>query len=170
MKLQKNKVLFREVQRFPQTWILILIVVLVVFSWYSFFQQIVLGKPFGTNPAPDLMVWIIWLLFGIGLPWLFWVSKLIVEIKEDRIIIRFYPLHSRTVFLKDIKSCTTRQYNPILEYGGWGIRWSPWKGMAYNASGNLGVQLELASGKQILIGSQIPEKLAQAIDQGLKKK
>jgi hypothetical protein len=36
--------------------------------------------------------------------------------------------------------------------------------MAYNVSGNRGVQLELVSGKRILIGSQQAEELAAAIE------
>jgi hypothetical protein len=35
--------------------------------------------------------------------------------------------------------------------------------MAYNVSGKEGVQLELANGKRILIGSQRAEELARAI-------
>jgi hypothetical protein len=57
-----------------------------------------------------------------------------------------------------------RTYRPILEYGGWGIRYSPFgQGCAYNVSGNRGVQLELADGQRILIGSQRAEELARAI-------
>ena len=56
-----------------------------------------------------------------------------------------------------------RTYRPILEYGGWGIRYTMGRGWAYNVSGNQGVQLELASGKRILIGSQRAEELARAI-------
>jgi hypothetical protein len=37
------------------------------------------------------------------------------------------------------------------------------KGWAYNVRGNRGVQLELANGKRILIGSQRAEELAGAI-------
>ena len=62
-----------------------------------------------------------------------------------------------------------RQYRPILDYGGWGIRWGPGKGWAYNVSGNRGVQLELLDGKQLLIGSQNPEKLAQMIGKAMNK-
>ena len=55
---------------------------------------------------------------------------------------------------------------PILEYGGWGIRYSPFgKGWAYNVRGNQGVQLELANGQRILVGSQRADELARAIGQ-----
>jgi hypothetical protein len=66
--------------------------------------------------------------------------------------------------LAEIVSWDARTYRPILEYGGWGIRYSPFgKGWAYNISGNQGVQLELMNGKRILIGSQRAEELARTI-------
>jgi hypothetical protein len=132
-----ENVTYCKVQRFRQTWIWLLIALLVGIAWYGFLQQIVLGKPFGGNPALDLMMWIFWIVFGVGLPLLFYSVKLIVEVKEDGIHIRFFPLHSRG------------------------------KGWAYNVSGNRGVQLELADGKQLLIGSQNPEKLAQMIGKAM---
>jgi hypothetical protein len=42
-------------------------------------------------------------------------------------------------------------------------------GLAYNVSGNRGVQLELVNGKSILIGSQRAGELALAIQEGLKR-
>ena len=56
----------------------------------------------------------------------------------------------------------TRQYKPIREYGGWGIRYGR-GGKAYNVSGNKAVQLVLKNGKRLLIGSQRPDKLVEAI-------
>ncbi len=50
----------------------------------------------------------------------------------------------------------------MKEYGGWGIRYGM-KGMAYNVSGNRGVQLEFETGKRLLIGSQRPEELVSQI-------
>ena len=58
-------------------------------------------------------------------------------------------------------------YDPIGEYGGWGIKYGK-MGKAYNVSGNRGVQLEFADRKSILIGSQKPEQLDSAIEQYLK--
>lgn len=62
-----------------------------------------------------------------------------------------------------------RQYRPILDYGGWGIRWAPGKGWAYTVRGNLGVQLELSDGKRLLVGSQSPEGLVLMISKTMKR-
>jgi hypothetical protein len=55
----------------------------------------------------------------------------------------------------------------MREYGGWGVKYG-WAGKAYNISGNRGVQLKLSNGKGLLIGSQRPEELAQAIQAGMR--
>jgi hypothetical protein len=57
-----------------------------------------------------------------------------------------------------------RVYRPILEYGGWGIRCGFKGARAYNVSGNKGVQLILQNGKRLLIGSQKPDELVEAIN------
>ena len=56
------------------------------------------------------------------------------------------------------------QYHPILDYGGWGIRWAL-KGKAYNISGNNGVRLDFYDGKHLLIGSQRSEEFAASIEE-----
>jgi len=43
---------------------------------YSFLLQIVIGKPFGTNPAPDILVLILLVIFGIIFPVWFIVMRL----------------------------------------------------------------------------------------------
>jgi hypothetical protein len=88
-------VAFREVQRFRQWWVWLLIYGIAALSWYGFVQQIVLGRPFGSNPAPDWMMWLLFLLFGIGLPLFFHRLKMIVEVREDHIHIRYAPLTTR---------------------------------------------------------------------------
>jgi hypothetical protein len=107
------------------------------------------------------------ILMGIGLPLLFYKMKLLTEVKEDGVYINFVPLSRQVMRFEDIVTCEVRTYRPLREYGGWGVRYGR-AGKAYNVSGNRGVQLKLSSGKGLLIGSQRPEELAQAIQAGLK--
>ena len=60
-----ESVVYAEEQRFRQIWILILVGFIAILSWYSFLLQIVFGEPFGTNPAPDILVLILLVIFGI---------------------------------------------------------------------------------------------------------
>ena len=167
-KETNGSVIYREVQQFRQIWIWCFIVLLAIIGWYSFLQQVVFGKPFGTNPAPDFVMWIIWIAIGIGIPLLFYSVKLTVEVHKNGIHICFFPLYSRIISFKDMNSYEVSQYKPISDYGGWGIRWSSEKGWAYNVSGNRGVQLKLSNGKRLRIGSQNPEKLVQMIGEAQK--
>jgi hypothetical protein len=155
---------FREEQKMSQKWIWLILGFLGIGAWYLFIKQIILKEPVGTNPAPDIIVWIVLIVFGIIFPVLFHSMKLIVEVRENSVYIHFFPFYRKFILIENIRSYYVRTYKPIREYGGWGIRWSPAKGWAYNASGNRGVQLELLDGSKILIGSQKPEELFMAID------
>ena len=155
---------FREEQKFQQVWVWLIVLGLAALVWYSAIQQIVLRRPFGDRPAPDTLLIIFWLLFGIGLPLLMLSAKLVTEVRSDGIYLRFVPFHIsfQKIPLEEVKSFEVRKYNALREYGGWGIRYGP-QGKAYNVGGNRGMQLELADGKRILIGSQRPEEFLAAL-------
>lgn len=161
---------YHEVQRFRQPWLWCILVIAGVGSLslltYGMYKQLILGQPWGERPLSDnglMIVGCLASLFFFALFYLLYRVELTVEVHEKHLSIRFSPFSRRIIDLKDIVSFEARTYRPILEYGGWGIRYS-WKGMAYNVSGNRGVQLELSSGKRVLIGSQRPEELVQTME------
>ncbi len=168
-----NDVSFREVQRFRQKWLLLVLFALssflVIFFGYGMIRQLVFGQPWGDKPMSDTALAIVgplMLLMAIGLPWLFYRIKLITEVRKDGVYIKFVPLARQTVLFREVVGCEARTYRPIREYGGWGVKYGR-AGKAYNVSGNRGVQLKLSSGKGLLIGSQRPEELALAIQAGI---
>jgi hypothetical protein len=161
----RKSVSYREVNSRKPSWIWPLMILIIAMMWYGFFEQIVSGRPFGNNPGPDWLIWVTWLLAGIGLPVFLFVARVIVTVSEDEIIIRWFPLWTRRVPLSDVEQCEVRKYNPILDYGGWGIRYAGKdRGWAYTLSGNHGVFVRTASGKNVMIGSETPQRLAAAID------
>lgn len=87
---------------------------------------------------------------------------LLTEIDSENIYIKAKPFLNKKIPFTDIESWTIRTYRPIMEYGGWGIRFSR-KGTAYNVSGNKGLQLALNSGKNILIGTQKPDGIRRIL-------
>lgn len=161
---------FREVQRFTQWWVWLIVLGIAALMWYGFVEQIVFGRPFGDNPAPDWMVIVFLALFGIGLPWLFIVAALKTEVRADALYVRFIPFHPRwlRVAPESIRSAIAGTYNPLTDYGGWGIKQGR-GGKVYNTSGNQGVQLALSDGSKLMIGSQRAVDLATAIDELLKR-
>jgi hypothetical protein len=156
--------LFREVQRFRQPWLWLLVLGVAGLTWYIAAVQLLGGEPVGNNPAPDWLAVLLWLLFGVGLPLVFWSLRLVTEVRGDGLYVRFVPFHFsfRKIAFADISQFEAKTYRPLLDYGGWGIRYG-FSGKAYNVSGNRGVQLELANGKRLLIGSQRPDELVQAL-------
>jgi len=99
---------------------------------------------------------------------LFFILKLKTRINEKGIYYQYYPLHRSYTLIswKEISNCTVRNYDAISEYGGWGIKFSFFKkrGKSFTVKGNTGLQLELKSGKKILLGTQLKEDLQRTID------
>lgn len=164
----REDVAFREVQRFGKSlWLIVGLAALG--AWLAFLLAFFMAGSGGHKRADDLLVLLVLILVGLGLPALFISTKLVVEVKKDALYYRFYPFHLawHRLAYPEIKSAEARTYRPIKEYGGWGIRYGP-KGKAYNVSGDRGVQLELANGKRVLFGSQEADELAAAIREALR--
>jgi hypothetical protein len=173
----ENDVLFREVQRFHQRWLWVLVILgalaLIGLFGYGMVQQLVFDKPWGDRPMSDTALAVtgtLLILLEIGFIALFATMKLITEVRSDGLYIRFVPFHLsfRRIPLEDLAGVEARTYSPIKEYGGWGIRFGR-GGRAYNVSGNRGVRIDYATGRHILIGSQRADELAQAISSILRK-
>lgn len=158
-----NNVFFHEEQQFRQIllWFLIIYPSLILLA-------VVINML--RESEYDLVLILIFLFAGIGLPLLFYFCKLITEVRFDGIYFRFFPFHLSfyKIAFHDLKSYQAVTYDPIGDYLGWGIRYSH-KGKAYNVSGNRGVQVELVNGKRILFGSQRPEEFKQAISLAMEK-
>ena len=105
-------------------------------------------------------------LFTVLINIFFLIARLISRIDKDGITVRFIPFHFKQIKYNwiDIESCEIRKYNPIFEFGGWGIRYG-FKGKAYNIKGNKGIQLRLKNGRRILIGTQNSVEVERLIRQ-----
>jgi hypothetical protein len=167
---RNSETYFKEEQKFRQPWMIIIVIIVSILPWIGLFQQIILGHKFGNHPAPNWMIHLIWLLFGIGFPIFFYSLKLITEVHNDGIYIRFFPLHRKFKIYPytEIEKYEIRTYRPIYEYGGWGIRFGH-SGKAYNVSGNKGIQLLFKNKKKLLIGSLKAEEFYRAIQKAVNR-
>ncbi|MGK9185693.1 hypothetical protein KXS12_26135 [Priestia filamentosa] len=166
MKEQEH-VIFREVQRPRQIWVWLVILAIAVFMWYSFIKQVIFGISMGNNPAPNAVLLIFWLIFGIAFPLgLLGFMKLITEVRRDGIYVRFVPFHIqyKPFLFKDIVNYTSIKYNSFTRFGGWGIRINFKGETAYNMGGDQGLELQLSRNKTVVVGSQNPDELVKAID------
>jgi hypothetical protein len=141
---------FIEKQRFTQWWLWLLNLGLLAIPIYGIVKQIIYKIPFGTKPMSNLGL-IVFLIFMLLFNYFFLTLKLKTTINEVGIKYSFFPfqLKEKTIKWEDVKSIYTRLYNPITEYGGWGLKHG-----AVNVKGNVGIQLELKNGKKLLIGTQ----------------
>lgn len=167
MKFQPmdDQVLFAEKQKFTQAWVWVLVVAINLLFLYGIYRQLILGEQFGNNPMTDtglllstgVVVLISLMLFNF---------RLHTIISREGISVRLFPFHIRYRHYpwESISKAYIRKYSPLKEYGGWGIRMGlGGKGIAFNASGNMGLQLEFTNGKKLLLGTNKPEELAEAL-------
>ena len=154
---------FREEQRIGVWWLWLAVFLPAAIMLNIFVQQIVLGRPHGSHPGPDWLVWVLTVFFCVGVPTLLLLLRLTVTVNDEGVHVRYYPFVKRTIPFTDIRSFRARRYQPIREFGGWGIRSGLGNKSAYNARGDLGVELYLKDMSSIMIGSQRHQELAAAI-------
>lgn len=172
---------FREQQYFRQRGMWVLIAFSAGVAWYGFYEQILMGRPIATaQPVPDWLIWVAAALVGIAVPILFFAVKLTVQVTDEGIRVRFFPLVDRLIPHEDIRRHRVVTYDARREYGGWGIKWvrstdpraprkprtprAPTEGhQAYTAKGDQGVQLDLVDGEHVLIGARQAPELDRAI-------
>lgn len=150
---------FSERQKMP--WFLSI----TVLSGSLVFAGVILFLWLASEMEPN----VIWLLWGVWLVMtlidiLLASVKLVTEVHADGIKVYFGPFHfpSKNMEWSEIENIYPRQYSPLAEYGGWGIRKGK-AGSAYNMRGSQGVQLIMKNGKKFLIGTQQPDAFMQVV-------
>ena len=148
----EHETLFTEKQRFTQWWLWLIMILVVAFAFY--YEESTLE-----------------MAVALIIPIFLFVLNLETEISKEGISIRFFPFHLKKKFFSwdEIVKAEVREYSPLFEYGGWGIR-GGMSGVAYNVKGNMGLQLVLKNGKKILIGTQKAEELKQILAERENKK
>jgi hypothetical protein len=156
----KNEIQFRETQRFNQWWLWLLLLGIKVRLIFEIFSE----QQFGNNPMNNIE-----LLIAIGIiimvTTLFLTFRLDTKINNDGIFVRFFPIHIKFKHYSwySLTKVFVRQYSPIFEYGGWGLRGLFGNNSAYNISGDKGLQLEFTDGKKILIGTNKASELKEVL-------
>ncbi len=148
-----DRVLFSESQRFRQWWLWLIFLGIDALFIAGIFIQVIKGQPFGDNPMSNAgLVGLTLMLFLLTA--LFAVTRLDTQIGEEGIYVRFFPFQARFRHYSwgNLAKCYVRTYSPLIEFGGWGWRFG-FGGLAYNVSGNQGLQLVLITGKRFLIGT-----------------
>jgi hypothetical protein len=172
--MTNHTIRFAETQYFRQLWLWLTmggtaVLTMGLFAW-GLYVQLVQGEPWGDKPMSDtalIVTAILVFAFDLALLALFVWGHLRTEVRDDGLYVRLVPIHLsfHRLPLVDVRQVEAVTYRAIMDYGGWGIRYSfSKKGKAYNVSGNRGVRLTYTTGRHLLLGSQQPDQLATAIE------
>jgi hypothetical protein len=163
----KTEKLFTERQYFRQKWLWALLISINGLFIYGLISQVFFGRTFGDKPMGNGLL--IFVTLVLLLPtFLFVFLRLDTAIQTDGVYYRFFPFQwtYRKISWDRVSKSFVRQYNPITEYGGWGLRIGLFgKGQAFNVSGNKGLQLVYDNGKKFLLGTQRPDELERVLKQ-----
>jgi len=168
--MEDKEILFFEEQKPRQWWLQLLIISYAIFITYNVYLQLFHAVPVMDLNIPDWLLIVLWVLFAVIIPILFYKAKLTTQVKKDGIYVQFFPFHIQSIKItpEDIKEIEILTYNPLMDYGGWGVRYGK-NGNALNVYGNRGVNIKLTYARDLLIGSQKPEELYNAINSILTK-
>ena len=143
---------FTEIQQFRQKWLwAILVTVTAVSIYFSVINQ---GLQSG------ILVLLLMSPILIGL----YKAKLVTKIGGNKLRYQFYPFHltEREISLDETK-IEVKEYSPLLEFGGWGLRWRPGK-IAFSVSGSKAIRINSDEGREIILGTQKPEEVKEALN------
>jgi hypothetical protein len=151
---------FEETQQFRQWWIWLVIFLSAVLPFSA-----AIIKTSDSDPLASTENIIFIVVMPIIIITFFLLLKLKTRIDSSGIHYQFRPIHlkQQTILWDDIATVEIRKYNPIREYGGWGIRETTKNGKAFNVKGDVGLQLVLKNGKKILIGTQKAEEIRMVL-------
>lgn len=114
---------------------------------------------------PDALRWP--MVVGIaalvaGLTWV--VGGLTVVLRQSGILVHLgsVPLIRTFIPYAEIRSLRSVEYRPVREFGGWGVRGTR-RRRAWTARGHRAVLLQLHDGREVLVGSDHPQRLEERI-------
>ena len=142
MSMQKTEIIYQE-KSSMKLWAFILIPILSV---VVLLDVLINNSPkFTQDPEAQwtiiIPILVFLLLYFIQLEWKF---------TESDFRYRFFPfiIKERIIQYSDIQNMSVMKINPLLEFGGWGLRRGQ-LGKAYTTDGNLIIHIELKSGQKL---------------------
>jgi hypothetical protein len=157
---------FEEIQSFTQVGVKSLLLPLAI-ALAGLAVLVFIKRDEGGGGSSEMLLVsvLVLVLVAVGVPLLLMKIRLVVRIDLERLLIHYYPFNRpRLVPLQDIASWEVREYRPLRDYGGWGVKYSLTRGeWSYTVSGNRGVHIRLKNGKAFLVGSQRADEFAAAL-------
>ena len=155
----RENLTFYEKQSFRKWWLWFLNIIFLVYMIYNAFEN---------HAYFSISELVISIAVPILLIILSFVMRLETKIDELGIRVKLFPFHIQFKYFpwRDIQKVYIRSYSPILEYGGWGLRFGFFgNGKAYNISGNMGLQIVFKNQKKLLIGTKKSEEMKKILEE-----
>lgn len=155
---------YREVQPYhvlpPFT---LLTVVGTLFGWFLVIWVVAMGRPLGALEMPSWLALAIGLPLGVLLPILYRRMHMLTEVFSDRVSVK-NGMSSRMTFpFSKITAVDVRTDDIRDDYNNRSLGSDRISRVAYVVTTDSGVQLSMADGRQVLIGSMQPDTLHSAI-------
>jgi len=144
---------YEEVQTINQAWIWILMGIETV---AALLPLVIFKVPIFVIAGVALLMLLTLIMLG--------AMKLKTRIDEEGVHYQMslFHWHERTIPWPEIDQIYVRQYSPMSEFGGWGIRFGK-EGRAITMRGKYGIQLVKKDGKRILLGTEQPESVTRIL-------
>jgi len=158
------KIYFSETQRFTQWWLWAILLGAASMPVFGLIKELRTAHPF-SDAAHNASIFIS--LIIMASVWvLFLLLRLETQITDAGITVRFFPFHLKSLHFPwaETEQVYVREYSPLGEFGGWGLRYGL-DVQAYNVSGNQWIQIVFKDGKKLLIGTNKPAEAAAALKQ-----
>ena len=162
MKAPTPAVLFHEVQPLRQWHTRVVLAVPPAAILFIAVRQLVFQRPWSHPPLSNgSLIFLAVLLVAVYIRLI--TVRLVTDLRGAELCVGLRGLWKiRRVPLSTVHVAKPVQYDPVSDYGGYGVR-SGRRGTGYIAYGNRGVEMELIDGRHLLVGSQRPEELAARI-------
>lgn len=150
-----DKSAFTEQQTFMNTLVIAMLSTLVVVPGCIIGLHIVNGG--------EISSW--WPMVFLGaIPLLLMLSlRLTISIDQTGISYRYFPfIRTRHIAFADLQSISLQTYDPLTDYGGWGLKWGA-KGWSYSVYGDDCLLLTFQDGHHILLGIQQKDQWREAL-------
>lgn len=167
---KQTDVVYREVQQLRQVWLWVVVLIAAALMWYAAARQLLLGIPFGSGAISDQNMTLCWLIFGVVIPALGLSIRLVTEVRDDGVYVRFFPLQFRPtrIAFTEIKGCKLRARRRPLGRGSRGARRTARNG-ARSEPDHDAIELQLRGGEPVVIGSLQPQELHKAIQAQIRR-
>jgi len=160
--------LFEEKQKYDQWWLRLIIVgnafLVIGIFLYGMYVQLVLGEQWGDKPMSNEMLLMLGplMICGMGfMLYMFFASELEIVVDKTALTYRFFPTISkwRRIERESIKDFELKTW--ILKNKG--NRINLLGNRTVVVKGNQGVKVHMHNGKWVLLGTQKPEALIDAL-------